>query len=171
MFSHDCPLAVKPASTPRRLVQKKKKNLERFSTYWCSPFCCVCLGCCAAEFGNSGGTYELPCICLSADLLFRPLLSFLSLSYYRDENGDPPLPSWILLFTRDMCHKTRQQNYRTIFPCHLMWCNLFFFYFNSVIIKPNYYLIVGYELVCSIVGMVVGGGGGNNSTPGSCFTP
>ena len=25
------------------------------------PFCCVCLGCCAAEFGSSGGTYELPC--------------------------------------------------------------------------------------------------------------
>jgi hypothetical protein len=30
MFLHDCPLAVKPANTPRRLVQK---NLERFSTY------------------------------------------------------------------------------------------------------------------------------------------
>ena len=24
MFRHDCPLAVKPASTPRRLIQKKK---------------------------------------------------------------------------------------------------------------------------------------------------
>jgi len=23
---------------------------------------CVCLGYCAAEFGSSGGTYELPCI-------------------------------------------------------------------------------------------------------------
>ena len=31
MFLHDCPLAVKPTSTPRRLVQKK--NLEKFSTY------------------------------------------------------------------------------------------------------------------------------------------
>ena len=32
--------------------------------YRCSicPFCCVCLGCCAAEFGSSGGTYELPSI-------------------------------------------------------------------------------------------------------------
>jgi hypothetical protein len=32
--------------------------------YRCSiaPFCCVCLGCCAAEFGSSGGTYELPCM-------------------------------------------------------------------------------------------------------------
>ena len=32
--------------------------------YRCSicPPCCVCLGCCAAEFGSSGGTYELPCI-------------------------------------------------------------------------------------------------------------
>jgi hypothetical protein len=26
------------------------KNLERFSTYLYAPFCCVCLGCCAAEF-------------------------------------------------------------------------------------------------------------------------
>jgi hypothetical protein len=24
--------------------------------------CCVCLGCCEAEFGSSGGTYELPCM-------------------------------------------------------------------------------------------------------------
>jgi len=35
MFRHDCPLAVKPASTPRRLVQNKtnkQKNCERFST-------------------------------------------------------------------------------------------------------------------------------------------
>jgi hypothetical protein len=24
MFRHDCPLAIKPASTPRRLIQKKK---------------------------------------------------------------------------------------------------------------------------------------------------
>jgi len=31
MFSHDCPLAVKPASTPRRLVQKKKKKTWRDS--------------------------------------------------------------------------------------------------------------------------------------------
>jgi len=61
MFHHDCTLAVKPASTPWHLVPKKQ-HLERFSTYWCAPFCCVCLGCCAAEFGCSGGTYELPCI-------------------------------------------------------------------------------------------------------------
>jgi len=70
MFRHDCLLAVKPASTPWRLVQKK--NLERFSTYWYAPFCCVCLGCCAAEFGSSGGTYELPCIC-STDRIFNLL--------------------------------------------------------------------------------------------------
>ena len=31
---------------------------ERFSTYWYAPFCRVCLGFCALEFGNSGGTYE-----------------------------------------------------------------------------------------------------------------
>jgi hypothetical protein len=38
------------------------KNFERFSTYWYAPFCCVCLGCCAAEFGISGGNFELPSI-------------------------------------------------------------------------------------------------------------
>jgi len=42
--------------------QKKGRNLERFCTYWYVPFCCVCLGCCAAEFRSSGGTFELPCI-------------------------------------------------------------------------------------------------------------
>ena len=32
--------------------------------YRCSIFppCCICLGCCAADFGSSGRTYELPCI-------------------------------------------------------------------------------------------------------------
>jgi len=35
-----------------------KKNFDRFSTYWCAPFCPVFLGCCAVEFGSSGGTYE-----------------------------------------------------------------------------------------------------------------
>jgi len=61
MFRHVCPLTVKLASTQWNLANKKK-NLERFCTYWYVPFCCVCLGCCAAEFGISGGTYELPCI-------------------------------------------------------------------------------------------------------------
>jgi len=56
IFRHDYPLVVEPASTPRPLVQKK--NLERFSTYWYAPFCRVCLGCCAVEFGNPRGTYE-----------------------------------------------------------------------------------------------------------------
>ena len=35
-----------------------KKNLDWFSTYWYAPFCRVCLGCCAVELGNPGGTYE-----------------------------------------------------------------------------------------------------------------
>ena len=35
-----------------------KQNFERFSTYWYAPFCRACLGCCAADFGSSGGTYE-----------------------------------------------------------------------------------------------------------------
>jgi hypothetical protein len=60
MFCYDCPLTVILASTEWNLVNKK--NLERFCTYWYGPFCRVCLGCCAAEFGSSGGTYELPCI-------------------------------------------------------------------------------------------------------------
>jgi hypothetical protein len=36
--------------------------------YRCSicPFRCVCLGCRAAEFGSSEGTYELPCISVFA---------------------------------------------------------------------------------------------------------
>jgi len=38
-----------------------QKNLERFSTYWYAPSCCVCHSSCAAEFGSSGGKYELPC--------------------------------------------------------------------------------------------------------------
>jgi hypothetical protein len=50
--------AVKAASTSRRLVHKKK--LEIFCTYWYAPFCCVWLGCCAAEFGSSGGTMSYP---------------------------------------------------------------------------------------------------------------
>ena len=41
-------------------VLSTKKNWERYSTYWYATFCCVCLGCCAAEFRISGGTYEFP---------------------------------------------------------------------------------------------------------------
>jgi hypothetical protein len=56
-------LAVKPASTPRRLVQEKKLG-EILCLLICSflPCLSVCLGCCAVEFGNPGGTYESPCI-------------------------------------------------------------------------------------------------------------
>ena len=43
--------------------EETQKNFEIFSTYWYTPFCCVCLGCCAAKFGSSGGTYKLPCTC------------------------------------------------------------------------------------------------------------
>ena len=60
MFSYDCPLVVKPASTPQRPVHKK--NLGRFSAYWYAPFCCACLGCCTAVFWISGRTYELTCV-------------------------------------------------------------------------------------------------------------
>lgn len=74
------------------------------------------LGSCSFVLANQLGEK----ICLNADLLFRPFLSLSSLSYYRDENGDPPLPSWVLLFSCDIWHNTRQQNYRAIFPCHVM---------------------------------------------------
>jgi hypothetical protein len=57
MFRHDCPLTVKLASTQWNPLNKKK-NLARFCTYWYAPFCCVCVGCFAAEFGSSGETYE-----------------------------------------------------------------------------------------------------------------
>ena len=49
MFRHDCPLAVKPASTPRRLVQKKKQTW-RDSLPTDMLRSAVCLACCAAEF-------------------------------------------------------------------------------------------------------------------------
>jgi hypothetical protein len=52
MFRRNCPLVVKPASTPWLLLPKQT---------W-RDFCCVCLDCCAAEFRNSGGTYEISCI-------------------------------------------------------------------------------------------------------------
>jgi hypothetical protein len=38
-----------------------RTKLEKLCTYWYAPFCCVYLVCCAAEFGNPGGAYELPC--------------------------------------------------------------------------------------------------------------
>jgi hypothetical protein len=59
MFCHDCPLTVKLASTQWNLAKKTWKDS---APIWYVPFCCVCLGCCAAEFGSFGGTYELPCI-------------------------------------------------------------------------------------------------------------
>jgi hypothetical protein len=59
MFRHDCSLVVKPASTPWRLVQKKSWRDTLPIDMLLST---VCLNCCAADFGNSGGTYELPCI-------------------------------------------------------------------------------------------------------------
>jgi hypothetical protein len=60
MFRHDCPLVVKPASTPRRLGHKQK--FERFCTYWYAPLRRDHPGYCTAEVGNPGGTYELLCI-------------------------------------------------------------------------------------------------------------
>jgi hypothetical protein len=53
--------------TPKGSMSTERETLQvSVLPYRCSiaPFCCVCLGCCAAEFGSSGGTYELPCICM-----------------------------------------------------------------------------------------------------------
>jgi hypothetical protein len=55
MFCHDGLLAVKPASTRRRQVHKKK--LERFSTCWYAPLRRDHPGYCKAEVGNPGGTF------------------------------------------------------------------------------------------------------------------
>jgi hypothetical protein len=45
MFSHDCPLAVKPASMPRRLVHKKKLGEILYLLMCCSLLCLSWLLC------------------------------------------------------------------------------------------------------------------------------
>jgi hypothetical protein len=61
MIRHHCHLAVKPASTPWRLLSKQTCRdslpIDMLVT-------AVCLCCCAVKFGNPEGTYELPCICM-----------------------------------------------------------------------------------------------------------
>jgi hypothetical protein len=67
-FLIPCPRNVSSRLSPTSetckytMVPITQTSLERFSTYWYGPFCCVYLGCCAAEFGSPGGTYKLPCI-------------------------------------------------------------------------------------------------------------
>jgi hypothetical protein len=60
-------------STVARMVMPKQSMSTEGETiqvsvlpYRCliCPFCCVCLGCCVAEFRSSRGTYELPCVCV-----------------------------------------------------------------------------------------------------------
>jgi hypothetical protein len=61
--------------TPKGSMSTEGETLQvSVLPYRCSiaPFCCVCLGCCAAEFGSSGGTYELPCIYLQGKGKFYP---------------------------------------------------------------------------------------------------
>jgi hypothetical protein len=51
--------------TPKGSMSTEGQRLQLSALpYRCSiaPFCCPCLGCCAAEFGSSRGSYELPCI-------------------------------------------------------------------------------------------------------------
>ena len=55
----DC--ATTKADTAERSISTEREALQgSFLPYRCSicPSCCVCLGCCAADFGSSGGTYE-----------------------------------------------------------------------------------------------------------------
>jgi hypothetical protein len=52
--------------TPKGSMSTEGETLQVFvlpNVYRCSiaPFCCNCLGCCAADFGSSEGAYELPC--------------------------------------------------------------------------------------------------------------
>jgi hypothetical protein len=68
IFRHDCQLAVKPASMLQRLVHTHThthihtKLGDSLPTDMLLSAVPVCLGWCAADFGSSGGTYELPCI-------------------------------------------------------------------------------------------------------------
>ena len=59
IFRHDCPPSGETCKYAMASITQT--NLDRFSACWYSSFCCVCLGCCATEFGSSGGTYESPC--------------------------------------------------------------------------------------------------------------
>jgi hypothetical protein len=67
-FLNPCPRHVSPRLPPSGETWKyamrpvTQTNMERFSTYLYSPFCCASLDYYTAEFGNSGGTYELLCI-------------------------------------------------------------------------------------------------------------
>jgi len=57
--------------TPKGSMSTEEETLHvsiLLSIYWYAPFCCVCLGCCAADFGRSRGTYELP-ICMRGSAL------------------------------------------------------------------------------------------------------
>jgi hypothetical protein len=49
--------------TPKGSMSKEGETLKVSnppSRCSIAPFCCVCLGCCAAEFGSFGGSYESP---------------------------------------------------------------------------------------------------------------
>jgi hypothetical protein len=73
--SHVPPVCPTPCSTAAGMVTPKGSMSTEGETlqvsvlpYICSicPAVSVCLGCYAAEFGISGGTYELPCISVFA---------------------------------------------------------------------------------------------------------
>jgi hypothetical protein len=51
--------------TPKGNMSTEGETLQvSVLPYRCSiaPFCCVCLGCCAVDFGSAGVTHELPCM-------------------------------------------------------------------------------------------------------------
>jgi len=93
--------------TPKGSMSKEvetKKNLERFSTYWYAPFCCVCLGCCAAEFGISGGNY--PVRRYGKRLTFDPYENGICLSKGRVTGSSLSL-SYIRVNTKEWVNKIR----------------------------------------------------------------
>jgi hypothetical protein len=70
--------AVAGMVTPKESMSTEGETLQvSVLPYRCSvpPFCCVCLGCCAAEFGGSAGTYELLC---TSGLLPHTYVCFIS---------------------------------------------------------------------------------------------
>jgi hypothetical protein len=63
------PLWYSSQVTPRGSMSSEGETFQvSVLLYRCSkaPFCGVCLGCCTAKIGSSGGTYELPCISCNA---------------------------------------------------------------------------------------------------------
>jgi hypothetical protein len=98
--------------------------------YWYAPFCCVCLGCCAAEFGSSGGTYELPCILnikslqlLSETFLIPKRMEGDTIIYIHINDLLMTITSIsdVILFADDTSVLVTDDNYREIKSCLILF--------------------------------------------------